>query len=163
MQALDASYCADCEVDCGQKCWANSKFVSTCTNETKCFCEDAEFQSVSLDAFTQLIMVHISAPSWTNSISRLYTNASIPNAKLLSSDLLFTTHSRNALRTAWTMKLLLHLSSVNICASARLTKLVTLLATAPSLHVTRSIAELGMPWAQPMRIQLEPRRKTRRI
>ncbi|KAI9875235.1 MAG: hypothetical protein M1830_008717 [Pleopsidium flavum] len=31
--------------DCVPKCWANSKFVSTCTNETKCFCEDGGFQS----------------------------------------------------------------------------------------------------------------------
>jgi len=32
-------------LDCASKCWDNSKFVSSCTNEAKCLCEDSEFQS----------------------------------------------------------------------------------------------------------------------
>lgn len=35
---------------CVSKCWDNSKYVSSClkANETQCFCEDTEFQSVVL-------------------------------------------------------------------------------------------------------------------
>jgi len=31
--------------DCTSKCWDNSKLLSSCPNESKCFCDDSEFQS----------------------------------------------------------------------------------------------------------------------
>ena len=62
MQSLDALFCSDCGADCEQKCWVNSKFVSTCSNSTQCLCDDVDFQSVSFDASIRVLQTsHLAA------------------------------------------------------------------------------------------------------
>ncbi len=34
-------------LDCALKCWDNSVYVSSCTTNPDCLCEDSNFQSVS--------------------------------------------------------------------------------------------------------------------
>lgn len=78
------------------KCWEYSKFVSTCANEIKCYCEDTEFQSVSPKATMNHELGSNLLAMITDHALRLFTNASTRNAQLLNLVRLFIMLFRNA-------------------------------------------------------------------
>ena len=44
--------------ECVASCWGNSKYVSTCSQDTECLCGDANFQTVSCCKITPVTVAN---------------------------------------------------------------------------------------------------------